>query len=485
MNFATGLGTFMRDKVMAGFFIDPVRVTDPELQALYHGNSLAARIVEMRPKEMFRRGYEVTLPDPEGDDGQNENDEIAEDLEKYAAKLRANEIIKDGMVFGNLFGGSVVIMGADDGQDPSMPLNEDNIKSVRYLNMIDRRFLFARQWYGDPFDPKYGQVEIYQITNAFGDQQNTFVHESRVLRFDGAPVDILKRRMLAGWTLSLLQRPYDTLRAFGSSFQAAANLMIDASQAVFSMKGLMDIISSDNANILSTRMAAVDYTRSSGRAVLVDAEEEKFERTNTSFAGIPDMLDRFMQLMASDCDMPVTILFGRSPAGMNATGDADFRHWYDSIATEQKNILEPALVRLYTLICKAKDGPTAGIMPDHGIEIKFAPLWQPTESEQADLELKMGQRDVAYVTAGILHPEEVALSRFGGAEFSMKTEIDVDSRKAGLAAELDFTQAEKEMRAEQGPQQMQEVPGQQPSPTNGPLPGQQGANRDPSSGRGP
>ena len=106
-----------------------------------------------------------------------------------------------------------------------------------------------------------------------------------------------------------------------------------------------------------------------------------------------------------------------------------------------------------------------------------------TDLEQAQLEKTIGDRDVAYVTAGILHPEEVAMSRFGGGEFSLDTNIDVEMRKKSLEATLDFDTAAKELQAKQGPAQLQAQGGQLNAPQNGPLPGQAGANTDPSSGR--
>jgi uncharacterized protein len=479
MNFATGLGTFGRDKVMQGSFIDSLRITDPELAAMYHGNDLAARIVEKRPTEMFRRGYDVVIPDPDSD-GQTENAELADKITKYGAKIRVNEIIRDGMIWGRLFGGCIGIIGADDGQDVSLPLNEDNIKSVRYLNLVDRRFLFAHTYYGDPFNPNFGEVETYQVTNAFGDQQQSMVHESRILRFDGAPVDILKRRMLAGWTLSVLQRPYDVLRAFDSSFQAAANLLVDASQGVFKIKNLISMISSGEWPTLQRRMGMVDMMRSSGRAIMVDADEEDFERKQTSFAGIPDTLDRFMQRLASAAEMPVTILFGREPAGLSATGEADFQHWYDTIANEQKNVLEPKLKRIYELICLAADGPCGGVMPKDGIEIYFHPLRQPSDAEQATLEKTIGDRDVAYVTAGILLPEEVAMSRFKGGDFSLSTEIDIDARKESMKHELDFMQQNAQNKSE-----MAELsPGEPANPQQAPIP-TASSSANPQTGRQP
>ncbi len=486
-NFATGLGTFSRDKVMQGFYYDQLRLADAELTALFHGNGLAARIVELKPKEMFRRGYSLCIPDPDGDaeGGQNKNDVLAHHIEEYARNLRADDIIKDGMIWGRLFGGSLVILGVDDGQDVKMPVNEKRIRSIKYMNLIDRRFLFAHTYYSDPFAPKFGEVETYQVTNAFGDQQQSIVHETRVLRFDGSPVDILKRRQLTGWTLSVLQRPYNTLRQFDTSFQAVANLMTDASQAVFKMQGLMEQIASGEYQTLQTRMAIVDMSRSSARAVLLDKDNEEFERTTTSFAGIPDTLDRFMTRMASDAEMPVTILFGREPSGLNATGVADFQHFYDTIASEQKNMLEPVMLRLYKLICLAKDSPTNGVEPTDGLEIHWKPLKEPNDLERAEIYGKMATADSAYVTAQVLLPEEVGLSRFANGEFNLSTKIDVKTRLATKDNELQFAKDASNAKLVAGPApQPHELTGEESNPQQAP-PGTAASTANPQTGRAP
>ncbi len=489
MNAVTGLGTFQRDKVMQASFQDSLRITDPELAALYHNNDLAARIVELRPKEMFRRGYELIIPDSSGEGqfgGQNPNAELANDCEEYAANLHANEILCDGAIFGRLFGGSLVLVGADDGLPMNEPLNEDRIKSIKYLNLIDRRFLYASTYYSNPFEPKFGEVETYQVTNAFGDQQQSIIHETRVIRFDGAPCEILKKRMLAGWTLSVLQRPYDTLRQFESSFQAVSNLLVDASQGVFKMQGLMEQIASGQQQTLQTRMAMVDMSRSTARALLLDAENESFERVATSFAGIPETLAIFMQRLASAAEgMPVTILFGREPSGLNATGDADFQHFYDTVASSQKHDMEPKLLRLYKLICLAADGPTGGSVPEEGLEINWHPLKQPNEMEEADLHLKQAQADNFYIQNQTLLPQEVALSRFRGGKFRMETEIDVEARQKSMEADLNFHVAAAEAKAEAGPPQpIEGTPDEPANPQQAPVPSQ-GGKANPVTGRAP
>lgn len=197
------------------------------------------------------------------------------------------------------------------------------------------------------------------------------------------------------------------------------------------------MIAGGQKDVLQTRMQLVDMSRSVARALLLDADGgEEFSREPTSFTDAQAMLDKFMLRLASAAEVPVTILMGQSPAGMNATGESDFRWFYDTIATAQENDLKPKIERLVRIVMLVKDGPTRGAEPDWSI--KFAPLWQPTPVEQADLEKKHAEKDKIYIDAGVLLPEEVAMSRFRSDGWSPDTQIDRDTRETMLEIEKSF-----------------------------------------------
>jgi phage-related protein (TIGR01555 family) len=61
--------------------------------------------------------------------------------------------------------------------------------------------------------------------------------------------------------------------------------------------------------------------------LLLDSEEE-YETKSASFAQLPEVLDRFLQIVSGAADIPATRLLGQSPAGMNATGESDLRNYY-------------------------------------------------------------------------------------------------------------------------------------------------------------
>jgi uncharacterized protein len=147
---------------------------------------------------------------------------------------------------------------------------------------------------------------------------------------------------------------------------------------------------------------------------------------------------------------PMTLLFGMSPAGLSATGESDIRLYYDKVADQQKRALLPALRRLVSLIFRAKKGPTNGKEPENWT-IRFRPLWQLDDVQQATARKMQADADCEYVNASVLTPEEVAASRFGGDAYSFETQlVETDPEKRALAAQ-EAAEAEAALQPEPDP----------------------------------
>jgi phage-related protein (TIGR01555 family) len=369
-------------------------------------------------------------------------------LEKRLKELRLNAALLWATVWGRLFGGALVIMGAMDGQAPDQPLNEDNLQSFTCLNVVDRRYVWVQRYYSDPMQPSYGMPELYLITNMVsgngltvtgqpsGISATTVIHETRVIRFDGNETDDITRQQLAGWTFSVLQTVYDTMKKFEHAFDSVAALMADASQGVFKLQGLIDAISSGDTADLQARMAAVDMGRSTIKAILLDKDaDEDFSRVATTFGGLSDLLDKWMARLCAAADMPRSELFGESPGGLNANSEGETRKWYDMIASAQQDELGPKIKRIVDLVSKAADSPVSN-GDNVEWEIVFRPLWAPTDKEDAEYRLAVAQADSIYLTAGVVTPEQVALGRWGGNKFSPNIEVDVDALQAAIEGKV-------------------------------------------------
>ena len=484
-NSSTGVGT-PRDKTTFGAYWAPWRLSDPELLAMYNGSDIGAKIVDAPIDEMFRNGWEVGSRDLDTDSLRT--------LDDKASKLRVTELLNEGAGWGRLFGGALNIIGAEDGRNPDEELNEQGIKALHYLNVVDRRFIWVQRYYSDMLSPKYGLPEIYLITNvvSHGGMYGTTnpppgtrlaavsIHESRCIRFDGAKTDVLTRQQLAGWTWSVLQRCYDVLRRFDGAFDSVGNLLSDASQAVFKIKNLVDMIAQNQKSQVVSRMQLADFSRSALRAIMVDADNEDFERKPTSFAGIPELLDRYMMRVAAaagaaGAPMPVTLLFGRSAAGLNATGDADERMWLSGIRSKQTNELGPKIKRIYRLMSLAKDSKVKKSKdsdnPQPEFQVKFRPLWDPTEKELTERSYQLAQRNQILIETGQATPEQCALGMFGSGELSDWIDVDVDKLQESIDGAVKFDPYEKQP-APEGSNVNAEQQGEMQSPVVPlPLPG--------------
>ena len=119
--------------------------------------------------------------------------------------------------------------------------------------------------------------------------------------------------------------------------------------------------------------------------------------TQYTFTGLPEVYDRVMMDVAGAARTPVTKLFGRSPAGMNATGESDMNNYYDYIDGLWENQLRPILERLLPIMALS----AWGVVPDD-LDIDFPPLQTPNSSEVADIADKKTQAVLAVYQSDLI-----------------------------------------------------------------------------------
>jgi len=424
-----------RDK-RTGAMIAAADLTPDDEKALYRHNAIAARIVDLLPTEAMREGYDIRV---------EEDEDMSEELEREHRRLKVGETVLQAMKWQRAFGGAVILLGTNDGQlDLSKPLNEAGIQTVDTLSVFEPSECNVTQWQNNPMLPNFGEPEFFQIfprvMGVGAAEVLNRVHRSRVVWIHGNVTDRVRMVAKRGFGDSVFERCWFALRDFGLSWDAASILLQDFSQAVFKIQGLANAMASDKEGLVIARMQALDMSRSVLRALLLDAGEaggegaEEFERKTTPTTGLPELLDKVSLFLAANAGVPVALLMGQPPSGLQSTGDADIQFWYNNVKTYQESDIKKALNRITEVICYAKKGPAKGVVPEFCVE--FRPLWQPTEKEKAETRLLVAQADVAYLTNGVLNVDEVRRSRFGGDKYSMETTAEGDIMpQAGEAPE--------------------------------------------------
>ena len=96
-------------------------------------------------------------------------------------------------------------------------------------------------------------------------------------------------------------------------------------------------------------------------------------------------------------EIPVTKLFGRSPSGLNATGESDLQNYYDMIAEKQEAVLRPILNKVLPPFIIS----TIGSLPED-FDFDFDTVAEPTDKERADLAKCGTDNVVAAYNAGLI-----------------------------------------------------------------------------------
>lgn len=452
-NVYTGIGVLGRDKRLGTSYTRDV-LDQGTAEELWRGDDIIARIVETSPDEMLREGFEVAI---------EQGKDLCEEMDHEVRRLNVIETIREALYFARAYGGAGILLGADDGaSDLSRPLAEDRIRKFDWLNVLTPRELQPESYYADPRKPKYGEISVYRLVPVDAPlgariTDMPLVHESRILRFDGVRTSrgARLRNVHPGWDDSVLVRCAQIVADFQAAWQGTAIIMQDFAPPTLKIKGLAKILAQQDSNeqTMAKRAAAIELCRSIARTVILDAEEE-YKRETVSVQGLPELLDKMMLRLAAAANMPVSLLMGQAPAGLNATGDSDIRWFYDQISAKQERFLRPPLMRILRLLFLNKSGPAKGKEPENW-DLRFNPLWQLTEGEQANIRKLQADVDSQYIANQVITPEEVAKSRFGGDAYSTETVIDVELRDELLddtdGQEERLTKAPEEKAAENAP----------------------------------
>lgn len=120
------------------------------------------------------------------------------------------------------------------------------------------------------------------------------------------------------------------------------------------MKGLASLLTTDDGeNQVLKRLQLVDTSRGLLNSIAIDSEGEQYDFKTFQFSGVKDVIDATCNMLSALTNIPQTILFGRSPAGMNATGDSDFESYYNFVEKIQRLMLKRNLRTLLDVVFRA------------------------------------------------------------------------------------------------------------------------------------
>lgn len=404
-------------------------IADEMLSNIYEGNGLFARIIDAPAEEAMKLGFELEGVKDTG---------LIEFYETALDDLDWEEICITAIKWARLFGGSIAVMLINDGQGIEMPLDWKNIRSVDGIRVYDRSVIqpdYTGMFTYNPEDPfrtrgnTVGTPEYYDINSKYGSFK---VHESRCLVFkNGVLPENCSNSIYEMWGMPEYIRIKRAMRDCELAHGNGPKMLERAIQAVYKVQGLSELLQTDaGEDMVIKRLQTIDLARGLLNSIAIDSDGEEYDFKTFTFTGVSEIIDTTCNQLSALTSIPQTILFGRSPAGMNSTGESDMENWYSFVARIQKRMLSRNLRYLLSIIFQA--GITTGEIDEvPPIKPKFKPLWSLSELEEAQLEqTRAATQQTRAATAQIyvgmqaVDPTEIRKGLSDSGEFNIETLLD-------------------------------------------------------------
>lgn len=418
-NLITGLGDSSLDRAMGHRLYTSQPTTLPELEALYHDDPIAWKIAQKLPRDALRQGFDIeTTSEADPDIIAQQRTMIESELYRFGFY----SALQEAAVWSRVYGLGAIYLVSPDSGEASLPLPPGASVSALVVLEPQSHNLRPTAFYRDGVN--IGKPEYYQACRVGGTAIMN-IHESRMLIIRGEQTSLQMREKNNYIDYPILHWALDAIRSYDSAVKSMGNMITDASHAVFKIKGFYEAVSGNLREAIQTRLQIMDLSKFVGRSLPIDADGEDYTYQNRTMTGISDMLVPLEYQVSMAADMPATVLFGRSPAGMNATGDSDTRMWYDSIQSARTDKYAPVIDRLLFLIASY-----LGIDSPLEWYCSWPSLWQMTPTEEATYRQQIAQTDATYISQGVITPDEVAQARYGepGTYSDRPPVIDVDQR---------------------------------------------------------
>lgn len=387
VNVVANLGTGKDKAASSGYSYSPLQMD--QIDNAYAVSGLVQRIVDLPAEDACREWREWQ--------GIEEEITLIEAEEKrLKLKLKTLESLR----LARKHGGSALLI-VDNEQDLTKPLEPSVGKGgIKYLTLLNRHEVNPGDYERDPRKDYYGEPSQWQL--AVDSTSIPWVHPSRIAAFYGVePVKDLKSRSTQ-WPDSVLQSTLSKVRNLDEVAGNILALVYEAKIDVFNIPNLMKQLEQSGGKFekqLLKRLSLANTTKSVNNSLVMDGDET-YTQKHAQFSTLDKILEKFMVLVSAQTGIPMTLLFGESPGGLNATGESDTRHYYDRIKVFQTLRITPKL----DLFDECLINSALGSRPPR-IHYTWRPLWQPSAKERAETSEVLAKTIVAAIAAQLLSTE--------------------------------------------------------------------------------
>lgn len=349
------------------------------MNSLYRNHWIIRRIIDIVAQDMVKNWIEFTS---------GITPEETDRLNKCFRKTGLKQKLIEGQKWARLYGGAAGLMVIDGQEDLSEPLDLESIMPGQFKGLI-----ILDRWSGisplletvdDINDPDFGLPKYYMIQDAEVSNEVTTayrVHHSRIIRFIGDDLPLWEKLAESYWGASIVERLFEELKKRDNTSNNIASLVFLSNLRILKMQDYGQLLATTNSRAkksLYTTLESQNMLMNNMGIYLLDKDDD-FQTFQYSFGGLPEVYEKFMLDMAGAANIPATRIYGRSPEGMNSTGESQEINYNNDVEQEQESKLRGQLDKLFPVITMSE----LGYIPDD-IDFNFNPVESLSQKEVAE-----------------------------------------------------------------------------------------------------
>ena len=353
----------------------------------------------------------------------NENGDKEKVAEKIAMidaefrRLNVQECYRRAFEYDGEFGKGQIWFDLGEDEGPELATNLDialKVKkgSLKRLQLVEPIWTYPNKYNSsNPLREDFYRPETWYV---LGQE----VHASRMMTFISRPVpDILKPAYMFGG-IALIQLMWVCVENWMRTRQSVSDL-IHAFSVMVLKSDLAQELTPAGAQNLALRAQAFNELRDNlGLMILNDQED--LTNVAAPLGSLDKLQAQSQEHMAAVACIPLIVLFGLDPAGLNATGDGQIRVYNQSVEGLQARIGTPNMRRLLDIVQMSLFEEI-----DDTIQWQWEPLWTMTAKEEAEIRKLDAETDCGLIDHGVVDAEEVR-GKLAGSPDSGYSSIDVD-----------------------------------------------------------
>jgi len=268
------------------------------------------------------------------------------------------------------------------------------IGSLKGLRLVEPIWTYPNQYNAtDPLRADYFKPTTWFV-------MGKEVHDTRMLTFISRQVPDLLKPAYAFSGISLTQILIPYVDNWLRTRQSVSDLLHNFS--VFVLKtDLSSVLNAGAGAEEQARFALFNSVRDNQGLMAINKDTEDLSNVSVPLGSLDHLQAQSQEHMAAAAGIPLVILLGITPSGLNASSAADLDVFYSWIASQQQALFTAPLTRLLNIIQLSLFGEI-----DPTIGFTYEPLQSLNELQIAECRKIEADTDAVYLDRGVISPEE-------------------------------------------------------------------------------